>query len=141
MDLGIKDLRVLVTAGASGIGLEIARAFVREGSRVHICDVDQQALAAVKRSDPDITQSVCDVADRAQVARLFDDALKALGGLDCLVNNAGIAGPTGKVEEINPEDWDRCLAVDITGQFNCVQLAVPHLKQSRNASIMNLSSP
>ena len=140
MDLGIKDLRVLVTAGAGGIGLEIARAFVREGARVHICDVDEAALAAAKKSDPQLTQSVCDVADRAQVAKLFDDALKALGGLDCLVNNAGIAGPTGKVEEINPEDWDRCLAIDITGQFNCVRLAVPHLKQSKNPSIMNLSS-
>jgi NAD(P)-dependent dehydrogenase (short-subunit alcohol dehydrogenase family) len=140
MDLGIKDLRVLVTAGAGGIGLEIARAFVREGARVHICDVDAAALAAAKKSDPQLTQSVCDVADRGQVSKLFDDALNALGGLDCLVNNAGIAGPTGKVEEINPEDWDRCLAIDITGQFNCVRLAVPHLKQSRNASIMNLSS-
>lgn len=140
MDLGIKDLRVLVTAGAGGIGLEIARAFVREGAKVHICDVDAAALAAAKKSDPQLTQSVCDVADRGQVAKLFDDVLGALGGLDCLVNNAGIAGPTGKVEEINPEDWDRCLAIDITGQFNCVRLAVPHLKQSKNASIMNLSS-
>ncbi|MET0195518.1 MAG: SDR family oxidoreductase, partial [Hyphomicrobiaceae bacterium] len=140
MDLGIKGLRVLVTAGASGIGLEISRAFVREGAKVHICDVDQAALAAAAKSDPALTQSVCDVSDRAQVGKLFDDALKHLGGLDCLVNNAGIAGPTGKVEEINPEDWDRCLAVDITGQFNCVRLAVPHLKQSKNASIMNLSS-
>jgi NAD(P)-dependent dehydrogenase (short-subunit alcohol dehydrogenase family) len=140
MDLGIKDLRVLVTAGAAGIGLEIARAFGREGAKVHICDVDEKALAAAKTSDPRLTQTVCDVADRAQVARLFEEALAALGGLDCLVNNAGIAGPTGKVEEVNPEDWDRCLAVDITGQFNCVRLAVPHLKQSQNASIMNLSS-
>ena len=140
MDLGIKGLRVLVTAGAAGIGLEIARAFVREGARVHICDVDAKALAAAKSSDPQLTQSVCDVADRGQVATLFDDALKALGGLDCLVNNAGIAGPTGKVEEINPEDWDRCLAIDLTGQFNCARLAIPHLKHSQNASILNLSS-
>ncbi len=140
MDLGIKGLRVLVTAGAAGIGLEIARAFVREGARVHICDVDEKALAAVKTSDPMFTQSTCDVSDRAQVAKLFADALKSLGGLDCLVNNAGIAGPTGKVEEINPEDWDRCLAIDITGQFNCVRLAVEHLKKSNNPSIMNLSS-
>ncbi len=140
MDLGVRDLRVLVTAGAGGIGLEIARAFVREGSRVHICDVDEKALAAAAKSDPQLTQTVCDVADRGQVARLFGEALKALGGLDCLVNNAGIAGPTGKVEEINPEDWDRCLAIDLTGQFNCARLAIPHLKQSKNASIMNLSS-
>ena len=140
MDLGIKGLRVLVTAGANGIGLAIARAFLQEGAKVHVCDVDAGALAALRKSDPALTQSVCDVADRAQVARLFDEALKALGGLDCLVNNAGIAGPTGRVEEINPEDWDRCLAIDLTGQFNCARLAVPHLKQSKNASIMNVSS-
>lgn len=140
MDMQVGGLRVLVTAGAGGIGLEIARAFVREGARVHVCDVDRAALDALAARDPKLTHSVCDVSDRGQVERLFEEALKALGGLDCLVNNAGIAGPTGRVEEINPEDWDRCLAVDITGQFNCVRLAVPHLKQSRNASIMNLSS-
>jgi len=140
MEMGLTDARVLVTAGAGGIGLEIARAFVQEGARVHVCDVDGAALDALAASDPAITGSLADVADRADVARLFDDALAALGGLDVLVNNAGIAGPTGRVEEINPEDWDRCLDICITGQFNCVRLAVPALKQSRNASIVNLSS-
>jgi NAD(P)-dependent dehydrogenase (short-subunit alcohol dehydrogenase family) len=140
MDLEIRDLRVLVTAGASGIGLEIARAFVREGAKVHICDVDRQALAAAARTDPEVSQSVCDVSDRTQVSALFDEAIGVLGGLDCLVNNAGIAGPTGKVEEIDPDGWDRCLAVDLTGHFNCARLAIPHLKASANASIMNLSS-
>ncbi len=140
MDLGIKGLRVLVTAGANGIGLAVARAFVREGARVHVCDVDAAALAQLATSDPELTHSHCDVSDRAQVTKLFDDAIAKLGGLDCLVNNAGIAGPTGKVEEINPEDWDRCIAIDLTGQFNCARLAVPHLKSSKNASIMNVSS-
>jgi len=140
MNLGIKNLRVLVTAGAAGIGLETARAFVAEGARVHVCDVDRKALRALSTSDPKITRSVCDVADRRQVAKLLRDALAALKGLDVLVNNAGIAGPTGKVDEIAPEDWDRCLAVDITGQFNCTRLAVPHLRKSRNPSIVNLSS-
>jgi len=140
MDLNIRGLRVLVTAGASGIGLEIARAFVREGARVHVADIDRAALDALAASDPALTRSHGDVADRADVARFFDEALRALGGLDALVNNAGIAGPTGRVEEINPEDWDRCLAVCLTGQFNLVRLAVPHLKQSQNASIVNLSS-
>ncbi|WP_406857725.1 SDR family oxidoreductase [Alsobacter sp. KACC 23698] len=140
MDLGINGLRVLVTAGANGIGLEIARAFVREGARVHVCDVDEAALDALATSDPALTRSLCDVADRASVARMFDDALGALGGLDTLVNNAGVAGPTGKVDDINPEDWDRCLAVCLTGQFNCARLAAPHLRQSPNGSIVNLSS-
>jgi NAD(P)-dependent dehydrogenase (short-subunit alcohol dehydrogenase family) len=140
MDLDIAGLRVLVTAGAAGIGLEIARAFVREGARVHVCDVDRAALDAMAESDPGVTRSFGDVASREDVAGVFDAALRALGGLDVLVNNAGIAGPTGRVEEINPEDWDRCLEICITGQFNCTRIAVPHLKQSRNASIVNLSS-
>jgi NAD(P)-dependent dehydrogenase (short-subunit alcohol dehydrogenase family) len=140
MDLDIRGLRVLVTAGAGGIGLEIVRAFLREGARVHVCDVDEAALAALGREAPAVTRSTTDVSDRAAVARLFDDALGALGGLDCLVNNAGIAGPTGRVEEIAPEDWDRTLAINITGHFNCTRLAVPHLKRSANGSIANLSS-
>jgi NAD(P)-dependent dehydrogenase (short-subunit alcohol dehydrogenase family) len=140
VDLDIAGLRVLVTAGANGIGREVARAFVGEGAKVHVCDVDTAALTALQRSDPKITQSRADVADRADVERLFREAVGALGGLDVLVNNAGIAGPTGRVEEIAPADWDRCLAINITGQFNCARLAVPYLRQSRNASIVNLSS-
>jgi NAD(P)-dependent dehydrogenase (short-subunit alcohol dehydrogenase family) len=140
MDLGIQGLRILVTAGAGGIGLEIARSFVHEGARVHVCDVDDAALASLATSDPDVTRSRADVANRSDVARLFDEALHALGGLDVLVNNAGIAGPTARVDEVDPEDWDRTLAVNITGQFNCARLAVPHLRGSPNASIVNLSS-
>ena len=140
MDMGIKGLRVLVTAGANGIGREVARAFVEEGARVHVCDVDAEAIAALATTDPAISASLCDVTDRKAVAGLFETALARLGGLDVLVNNAGTAGPTGRVEEINPEDWDRCIDVCITSQFNCVRLAVPHLKNSANASIINLSS-
>lgn len=140
MDLDIKGLRVLVTAGANGIGLAIARAFAGEGAKVHVCDVDKDALAALRASDPALTRTVCDVADRDAVAKLFTEAEAALGGLDVLVNNAGIAGPTAKVEEMNPEDWDRCLNICLTGQFNCTRLAVPLLRKSANASIVNISS-
>jgi NAD(P)-dependent dehydrogenase (short-subunit alcohol dehydrogenase family) len=140
MDLGIAGLRVMISAGAAGIGLAIARAFVREGAQVHVCDADTAALDALERSDPAVGRSRCDVASRDEVARFFGEAVARLGGLDCLVNNAGIAGPTGRVDEIDPDEWDRCLAVDLTGQFNCVRLAVPLLRQSRNASILNVSS-
>jgi NAD(P)-dependent dehydrogenase (short-subunit alcohol dehydrogenase family) len=140
MDLGIKDLRVLITAGASGIGLQMTQAFQREGAKVHTCDIDREALGRLAELAPGATWSVCDVSDRAQVAAMVGDAVRELGGIDCLVNNAGIAGPTGRVDEIDPEDWDRCLAVCITGQFNCTRLAVQHLKASANPSIINLSS-
>lgn len=140
MNLDIGGLRVMVSAGAAGIGLEIARAFVREGARVHVCDVDKEAVARLGTTDATVSATVCDVADRAQVARFFDEGLAKLGGLDCFVSNAGIAGPTGRIEEIDPADWDRCIAIDLTGQFNCLRLAVPHLRRSTNASIMNVSS-
>ena len=140
MDLGIKGLRVLDTAGASGIGLEIVRALIEEGARVHVSDIDRAGLEALAAESPAITATAADMSDRSAVARLFDEALAALGGLDCLVNNVGIAGPTGRVDQIDPAEWDRTLAVNITGQFNCTRLAVPHLAKSGNASIINLSS-
>jgi len=140
MDLDIKGLRVLVTAGAGGIGLAIARRFAAEGARVHTCDVDEVALSAIAASDPAVSTTPCDVSDRSAVQRLFAEALAKLGGLDVLVNNAGVAGPTAKIDEMNPEDWDRCLEICLTGQFNCTRLAVPHLRKSKNASIVNISS-
>src|SRR5215475_7258361 len=102
MDLDIKGLRVLVTAGAGGIGLAIARRFIGEGAKVHVCDVDETALAALGGTDPAITRSQCDVSNRVAVRAMFDEAVAGLGGLDALVNNAGIAGPTSKIEEMNP---------------------------------------
>jgi NAD(P)-dependent dehydrogenase (short-subunit alcohol dehydrogenase family) len=140
MDLGIAGARVLVTAGANGIGLAIARAFAREGAKVFVCDIDDDAIEALAISDPKIMQTHCDVTDRNAVSNLFDAASAALGGLDVLVNNAGIAGPTSKLDEMNPEDWDRCLEVCLTGQFNCTRLAIPLLRKSDNASILNISS-
>jgi NAD(P)-dependent dehydrogenase (short-subunit alcohol dehydrogenase family) len=140
MDLAIRDLRVLVTAGASGIGLATARAFAAEGARVHVCDVDAEHLAALAASAPAITASTCDVADPAQVDRMFEDVERSLGGLDALVNNAGIAGPTAPCVEVSLADWNRTLAVNLTGQFLCAQRAIPLLRKSANASIANLSS-
>jgi NAD(P)-dependent dehydrogenase (short-subunit alcohol dehydrogenase family) len=137
MNTNLQDARVLVTAGASGIGLATAEAFLREGARVHVCDVDEPRLAALHGR---VTTSVCDVADPAAVARLFGDVQAALGGLDALVNNAGVAGPTARCEDVALADWERTLAVNLTGQFLCAQRAIPLLKASANASIANLSS-
>lgn len=137
MDLQLKGARVLVTAGAAGIGRAVAEAFAEEGARVFTCDLDEAGLATLPEG---IGRCRADVADRTEVSALFEAVLAHLGGLDVLVNNAGIAGPTGRLEEINPEDWDRCLEVCLTSQFNCARLAIPHLRKSENASIVNLSS-
>ncbi len=133
--------RVVVTGGGSGIGLAIARAFLEAGARVHVCDTDAAALEAlVLSTPPGVGTTVADVSSPEDVARLFDDARQGLGGLDVLVNNAGSAGPTGPVEELEVEDWRRTLAVNLDGQFLCARQAVPLLKSAGGGSIVNLSS-
>ena len=140
MEFSAKGLRVLVTAGAAGIGRVIARTFVEHGARVHICDVDEKALAGTKKQLPAVSQTVADVARLEDVDRLFEDVKKQLHGLDVLVNNAGVAGPTAKVEDIRPEDWDRTIAVDLNGMFYCTRKAMPLIKAAGGGSIINLSS-
>jgi NAD(P)-dependent dehydrogenase (short-subunit alcohol dehydrogenase family) len=137
MDLSAKGLRVLVTAGAAGIGREIARTFLAHGARVQVCDVDQKALLSLPT---EIFRCKADVANVADVDRLFEDVKQNLGGLDVLVNNAGIAGPTGKVEDIRPEDWERCIAVDLNGMFYVTRRAMPLIKAAGGGCIINLSS-
>jgi NAD(P)-dependent dehydrogenase (short-subunit alcohol dehydrogenase family) len=130
MELSAKGLRVIVTAGGAGIGRVIAQTFASAGARVFTCDVDPKAGA----------DTLADVAKLDDVERLFREAHKKLGGLDVLVNNAGIAGPTAKVEDIDPADWDRCIAVDLSGMFYCTRKAMPMIKAAGGGSIVNLSS-
>jgi NAD(P)-dependent dehydrogenase (short-subunit alcohol dehydrogenase family) len=139
-DASLAGKRVLITAGASGIGLEMARGFLANGASVLICDVNEPGLAAAKAELPKILTSVADVSDEDSVAALFRDLDLQLGGLDVMINNAGIAGPTGMVEDIKLEDWNRTLAINMTGQFLCARQAVPRLRQAQRASMINLSS-
>jgi NAD(P)-dependent dehydrogenase (short-subunit alcohol dehydrogenase family) len=139
-DLVCRDMRVLVTAGAAGIGRAIADAFAQAGARVAVCDVDDAALAEFRQELPGHHAYACDVAEEEQVAELFDDVADALGGLDVLVNNAGIAGPTARVEEVTLAEWRRTLAVNLDGQFLCARAAVPLLRKAGGGTIVNLSS-
>jgi NAD(P)-dependent dehydrogenase (short-subunit alcohol dehydrogenase family) len=132
--------RVVVTAGGGGIGLIIAKAFVAAGDRVHVCDVNAEAVERVTRDNPAITGTVCNIADRAAVERFVEEAVDELGGIDVLVNNAGIAGPTTSVENLDPDEWDSVLAVNLTGPFNVTRLAIPPLKKTGNGVIIMMSS-
>jgi NAD(P)-dependent dehydrogenase (short-subunit alcohol dehydrogenase family) len=131
---------VLVTAGASGIGRCIAEAFLAHGCKVHVCDISEDRIKEFLVDNPGASASVTDVGDADQVKVLFEDFASRHKSLDILVNNAGIAGPTAAVEDIEPRDWDRTIAVDLSGQFYCTRLAVPLLKANGGGSIVNISS-
>jgi NAD(P)-dependent dehydrogenase (short-subunit alcohol dehydrogenase family) len=132
--------RVLVTAGGSGIGKEIARAFVDNGATVCVCDIDQAALEATAKDISGLITTVCDVSKRQDIERMVPQAVEALGGLDVLVNNAGIAGPTAPVEHMDPDAWEKVMQVDLTGTFNVTRVAIPYLKKSTAGVIINMSS-
>jgi len=140
MDIGLNGKRVVVTAGAQGIGLAITEAFVTAGAEVHICDVNDDFLASAKVSFPSVSQSRTDVSNEAQVDAMFAELSARWGALDVLVNNAGIAGPTAAVEDTELGDWEQTIAVNLTGPFLCTRRAVPLLKSAGGGSIVNLSS-
>jgi NAD(P)-dependent dehydrogenase (short-subunit alcohol dehydrogenase family) len=140
MDLRLDGKRVVLTAGGAGIGRVTLQTLVEAGARVVTCDVDQAALDRLRGELPQVPAIAADVAEPAEVDRLFELALEQLGGLDVLINNAGIAGPTGRIEEIALDDWRRTLEVNLTGQYLCARRAVPPIRAAGGGSIVNLSS-
>jgi len=140
MELRLDGQRAVITAAASGIGRATLETFVAVGARVCVCDVDAERLEELRTSLPTVGAMLADVSDPAAVNALFDMALAKLGGLDILINNAGIAGPTARIEDIEPEAWARTLEVNLTGQYLCARRAVPHIRAAGGGSIVNLSS-
>ena len=132
--------RVIVTAAASGIGSAIAKAFAASGAKVHICDVNDDLLKTFRVEHPDIASARVDVADEGEIDAWFDDALDDLGGLDVLVNNAGIKGPTAFVDDISFDEWRECIAICLDSQFLCARRAAPIMRDQRSGSIINISS-
>jgi NAD(P)-dependent dehydrogenase (short-subunit alcohol dehydrogenase family) len=131
--------KVLVTAGASGIGLAIARAFHAGGSRVYICDIDEAGMARAAGEMPGLLTRRCNIGDRDEIAAMVADAATRLGGIDVLVNNAGIGGPTKPVQQMDPDDWDAVIKVNLTGTFDVTRNAIAHLIASRGV-VINMSS-
>jgi NAD(P)-dependent dehydrogenase (short-subunit alcohol dehydrogenase family) len=135
-----QDKRVVVTAGASGIGRVTAEAFLAAGARVYICDIDAKALQTCQSEQPAMRTMIADVAEETQVNKLFDAVAEAFGGIDFLVNNAGIAGPSANIEDCDPADWDRTLRVNLDSAYLCCRRALPMMKPNRSGCIINMSS-
>ena len=128
----VEGKRVLITAGASGIGKAMAWAFQRQGARVAIGDIDPAGVAEMSRAG--FIAHRCDVADRPACEAFVASAVAELGGLDVLINNAGIAGATAPVETYNLAVWQQVMDVNLGGTFSITQLAIPHLRRSPSAS-------
>lgn len=131
---------VLITAGAGGIGRAIVKAFCAKGASVFVCDIDAEGLARLETDFPSVKTSRCDISSPDDIKSMVALAVQTLGGLDVLVNNAGIAGPTAPVEQLDPAEWMKVVQVNLNGTFNVTHFAIPYLKQSQAGSIINMSS-
>ena len=140
MDFELKGKKAIVSAGGSGIGLVIVEEFIRQGVSISTCDIDENRIQELRSKYPQINAEVIDVGDERAVKEFCIKSNEFLGGLDCLVNNAGVAGPTLSIEEIDAEDWSHCLNVCLSSQFYFVKSCLKQLRKSSSASIINLSS-
>ncbi|WP_421704597.1 SDR family oxidoreductase [Aliiroseovarius sp.] len=134
---GLDNARVLITAGASGIGRAMGEAFAAAGARVWVTDIDREALADLPKGW--VGRRV-DVADEAAMAELFKELKVKWGGLDVLCANAGVAGPTALVEDIALEDWRSCVSVNLEGAFLAAKFAAPMMKERGAGAIVLTSS-
>jgi len=132
--------RVLITAGAAGIGREFARAFAVAGANVFVCDNDETALAAVATEIPRVKITRCDMGVRAEIERMVPQAVAALGGLDVLINNAGIAGPNVTTWDYPLDAWREVMAINLDGPFHCCRAIAPLMLAQNYGRIVNIAS-
>jgi meso-butanediol dehydrogenase/(S,S)-butanediol dehydrogenase/diacetyl reductase len=126
---GLTNKRVLITGGASGIGAATAARFLEEGSQVCILDRDTKACEAIRHQLPAISEAIiADVSDLKEVESAFAEAVRAMGGVDVLINNAGISIRHNFLD-ITPEEWDKVIAVNLTGVFYVAQTAARHMME------------
>ncbi len=137
---GLKDKAVLITGGASGIGAATATRFLEEGSRVCVLDRDERACARIKHELPSLGEAItADVTDLMQVEAALGEAVRVMDGVDVLINNAGIS-IRHKFLEITPEEWERVIAVNLTGVFYVAQTAARYMWERGSGVILQTAS-
>jgi meso-butanediol dehydrogenase / (S,S)-butanediol dehydrogenase / diacetyl reductase len=137
---GLKDKRVLITGGASGIGAATAARFLEEGSRVCTLDCDAKACEAIRQQLPAISEAIiADVTDLMQVEAALANAVRVMDGVDVLINNAGIS-IRHKFLDITPEEWDKVISVNLTGVFYVAQTAARHMMERGSGVILQTAS-
>lgn len=140
MEFNFKNKIVIITAGASGIGYNIAKGFIGGGATVFVCDIDKNKVDSINKNDDNIHAFVADVGKYQEVEAFFKFIKTYTNQIDILVNNAGIAGPTAIVEDVTSTEWEQTIAVNLNGMFYNTKLAVPMIKKAGGGSIINISS-
>ena len=139
----LKNKKIIISAGASGIGWATAKICLSRGAFVYICDLDLKALNKIKKHSSNnkrLFSYNCDASNEEEVSNFFNQIKKKTNNIDALINNVGVAGHTGSLEKLNSEDWENTLHTDVNSHFYFTKKAIPLIKKSKNGSIINISS-
>jgi len=143
MPLSLYNKKIIISAGASGIGWATTKVCLSRGAIVYLCDIDVKSLNKIKKhplTNKKLFTYECDASDEDQVSNFFNQVYKKTKKIDALINNVGIAGPTGSLEKLKSKDWENTLHVDVNSHFYFTKKAIPLIKKSKNGSIINISS-
>ena len=143
MNLKLKNKKIIISAGASGIGWTTTKECLKNGATVFICDVNKKFINKSKKhplNNKKLFSYECDASHEKEVSNFFTKILKKTKKVDALINNVGIAGPTGTLEKLKSEDWEQTLKINVISHFYFSKLAIPMLKKNKRGSIINLSS-
>ena len=143
MPLSLQNKKIIISAGASGIGWATAKVCLSGGAIVYICDIDAKSLKKVQKhplNKKKLFAYKCDASDEYEVSDFFNQVSKKTKKIDALINNVGVAGPTGNIEKLSSDDWEQTLKINVISHFYFTKLAIPMLKKNKGGSIVNISS-
>ena len=142
-DQSLKNKKIVISAGASGIGLATAKVCLSRGATVYLCDLNERLINKLKKhplKNKRLFVSQCDASNEYDVSNFFEEINKKTKKIDALINNVGVAGPTGTLENLESDDWERTLKINVISHFYFTKLAIPMLKKNKGGSIINISS-
>jgi len=143
MPLSLYNKKIIISAGASGIGWSTAKVCLSRGAIVYLCDIDNKSLNKIRKhplNNKKLFSYEFDASDEYEVSNFFQQVNKKTKKIDALINNVGVAGPTGTIEKLSSEDWERTLKINVISHFYFTKLAIPMLKKNKGGSIINISS-
>ena len=143
MPKSLNNKKIIISAGASGIGWATAKIWLSKGAYVYLCDIDNKSLNKIKKhplANKKLFYYECDASDEDDVSNFFSQVNRKTKKVDALINNVGVAGPTGTIEKLSSEDWEKTLKINVISHFYFTKLAIPMLKKNKGGSIINISS-